>query len=830
MGRTCLGLFLFAAGSVGACGPCGSPPAPPYAIDARGPQHFVQICEPGQRHCEGREVWHCLEDGSFEPLLSCEATSTCIQGQCLDNPVCTPGEKHCQDRNLLTCRSDGMAYDSQTCDPGSCIDATCTDPTETFCVPGSTVCEANAVASCKADGSGWVQTPIPCGDAICLDSACHDRICEPGLAHCQDDVALVCNAFGTAYLARVCGPSSMCLAGRCQVQLCSARRFCDSQQAITCNADLTQIIAREDCRPDSCVEGLCVHPGRDAGLLGDRVGADAPQLDSTSPTDRAALEGPVADHREQPDAVSGLDVSSSDLRNDGGTSFDCRVMPCLGFTFCSAETGQCELGCARDSQCPGSWCDLSQHACARVDGGVVRDASIYDGADGAGAYEPDGGGVLVPELCPPSEQVAPGCLASLDEGRAFLCDGLDNDCDGKVDEGCPCRLGEVQRCFRGPPGRHNVGACEDGLQTCVSRVSSVPQPPVWGPCVGGIEPRAEVCDQLDNDCNGCIDEIEGCSGMGSCPGPGDPRIPDGRPFSAYPLRGADFYPGEDAVSWRWRVTGTPCDRKFQDLRSSTATAENGQLSYMLYDSTLREAGVNFTLSGDYQVQLDVGLSGRTTFSCTWIVHVRAPGLRVELCWDATGPTADRFYGGPLDIDLHLGKYDVTRRWFDTGDCDYSTCTSRGDLHTRWGYASTPIENCTGPGARGSFSSNCPNPRLDIDNIWETTEYVPENINLDNPRNGDRFRVMVHHYDIENRPAKPLVNVYCGGELKGTYGAPPDLVEGFDRGGGREAGSMWRVVDVTTQANSQGVTTGCDLSPLVSPTGEGYYLTVDNSTF
>jgi hypothetical protein len=71
-----------------------------------------------------------------------------------------------------------------------------------------------------------------------------------------------------------------------------------------------------------------------------------------------------------------------------------------------------------------------------------------------------------------------------------------------------------------------------------------------------------------------------------------------------------------------------------------------------------------------------------------------------------------------------------------------------------------------------------------------------------------------------------VNVYCGGELRGTYGAAPDLVEGFADGGGREMGDMWRVVDVTTSV--AGGVVGCDVSP-IHPAGEmgGYHVTTSD---
>jgi hypothetical protein len=85
-----------------------------------------------------------------------------------------------------------------------------------------------------------------------------------------------------------------------------------------------------------------------------------------------------------------------------------------------------------------------------------------------------------------------------DEGCAG--DGLDNDCDGIVDEGTNCVTGVTQPCYTGPLNTWGVGECHGGLQTC-SDCS-------WGPCENDQPPVTEICDGLDNDCDGTIDE--GC--------------------------------------------------------------------------------------------------------------------------------------------------------------------------------------------------------------------------------------------------------------------------------------------------------------------------------
>ncbi|MBN2359892.1 MAG: hypothetical protein JXR83_10595, partial [Deltaproteobacteria bacterium] len=196
-----------------------------------------------------------------------------------------------------------------------------------------------------------------------------------------------------------------------------------------------------------------------------------------------------------------------------------------------------------------------------------------------------------------------------------------------------------------------------------------------------------------------------------------------------------------------------------------------------------------------------------------------------LCWDVTGPTAP--VAGPIDVDLHLGKTGTTTQWFTASDCYWQTCTGQNGI---WNYPNTAISNCTGPGSLGGFSGSCPNPRLDMDNVDIVARYLPENINLDNPGNGDQFRVMVHHWTLADRVVHPLVNIYCGGELRGTYGAAPDLVEGFEQGGMAGNGSMWRVADVTMQVDGSGTTTGCDLTPLRNASGSGYHVTNDDPSY
>ncbi len=146
---------------------------------------------------------------------------------------------------------------------------------------------------------------------------------------------------------------------------------------------------------------------------------------------------------------------------------------------------------------------------------------VVSGASDAGT--PDGGPLTITGCSPPPTGYAlmsGDCddgLAEVHPGALEQCDtaGRDENCDGTANPSALCScVGDVSRACADP------GACSAGTQRCVSGG--------WGAC--SIGPVLEVCNGVDDNCNGTTDE--------------------GLSITCYPDNDNDGYPGAGATAVR----------------------------------------------------------------------------------------------------------------------------------------------------------------------------------------------------------------------------------------------------------------------------------------
>lgn len=209
---------------------------------------------------------------------------------------------------------------------------------------------------------------------------------------------------------------------------------------------------------------------------------------------------------EAPESFGDECADDEDLCSDGT---DCR-----GY---GNETDDrfCTMQCGNNDDCPEDSACLSLNSPeGLVQLCVPNELCIDPDEDGYGS----GPGCKGPDCDQSNPNINPGA--------AEICDGLDNNCSGKVDDN-PVDVNH-------PCDTPYVGVCAEGWTVC--RDATIE-------CEPNVMPneRQEICDGLDNDCDGLVDESDDeDSNFNYVMGIGKPcGNPDGTCFAGYQICNSD---------------------------------------------------------------------------------------------------------------------------------------------------------------------------------------------------------------------------------------------------------------------------------------------------
>lgn len=441
--------------------------------------------------------------------------------------------------------------------------------------------------------------------------------------------------------------------------------------------------------------------------------------------------------------------------------------------------------------------------------GTGGDTTTSSSAGGKGGTAGEGGSIIIDDAGSDVNNDVMQNPCGTKCGDTELCDtdhvGLDDNCNGQVDEGCPCAAGSAHSCFKGDPSYASSPGCFPGTEKCSENGE-------WGTCVGGVHATDDQkCYQND---------------MAAC-----------HPISAVPFQDVNLKDGTGNFSQN-AVSGTEV-WTVECPQGVTCPAVSGAFPPDDFKPLQ---------SGEYTVTYTKGVPGGGTDTCTYPLFVGAPGMRVELEWEHD------LGGDGVDLDLHVHQPNDVQPWSISGapqDCTWSSCTI-DDFQFGFGapdwfngamppdpvdwYLDPVFEKNTcyfAPRGVGdqwqALGMGCHNPRLDLDNIFcdptisdvnDSNFCAPENINIDFPPKNQWVRIGVHYFGSHglSYDVHPRVKVYCNGALaaelgpQGYYDPEAPITFIPSDGEGLAGNRFWMVADVAFVDSKCG-NKGCVVQPL-----------------
>ncbi len=479
----------------------------------------------------------CVYTDNTEPCdddCECTVDDTCADGDCQPG-----GPLDCDDLNVCTVDAcdcvDGCVYTDNTspCDDSDActVNDVCADGT---CQPGipRDCDDLNPCTddSCDPDtGCVHVNNTEPCADGDCctVDDVCADGACQPGAPRDCDDLDPCTDDS--------CDPVTCCVYEH-NTAACDDGNDCTMNDTCSAGACLGEPLdadgdgyAAEACGYDDCDDGdFDINPGVFEGPMNTPICLDGIDNDCDDLIDVADATCDICNEDancDDDDVCNGLETCVAEVCLTG-TPLDCddlevctddscdpaagcthvnNNIPCIDGDACTdgdvCEGGAClpgaPLECDDLNLCTDDSCD-SASGCVNT----PDDANpCSDGDDVCTENDRCEGGVCVGDirdrdvdghgdhLCggPDCDDQNP----AVNPDAVEVCDTVDNDCDDLIDQ----RLCANQE-----------GVCEGVLQQCSGGD--------FAPCDYAANPDFEWletnCDSLDNDCDGCTDEL--CAG------------------------------------------------------------------------------------------------------------------------------------------------------------------------------------------------------------------------------------------------------------------------------------------------------------------------------
>lgn len=474
----------------------------------------VTVTYPGCEECPGR----CLKTSS--------GRERCVQ--CLKDEQCqskVSKTKRCVN-NRCTCGSDGDCPNDSVCSPkNGCVECLkdehcgkdkphCVEKICSVCKPaairactpeGFEVC-AKGQQTCRTSGSwGECKKFLVCQDGErCVKSKCHPSCPEP--APCKNGEK-ICLTPPNIYPGRYkeCTKDNK----ECNV-LGSIEKYCGAQEV--CN--------KGQCTPFSCAtpackegESRCIGEGH-YQLCGRNKNGCIIWLPNTpcSPNEKCRPQVgkcTICKPGEQEECYTGdpklkgsgsCKAGKKTCKVDGSGYGGCKDEVLPKTEVCNGKDDDCDGAVDEEFSTIGDPCEAGIGSCKRK-------GKIICKANGLGVE----------------------CGVKGSSPKPEVCNGLDDDCDGMIDNVPNTKDRMTRSCYTGPTGTKNIGVCKSGTQTCKGAK--------WEDCKNEVKPTPEICDKIDNNCDGKVDNAqpEICNGKDdNCDG----KIDEG-------LATIRFYPDTD---------------------------------------------------------------------------------------------------------------------------------------------------------------------------------------------------------------------------------------------------------------------------------------------